>query len=218
MFVSIAWPPWIVFGWCLPCSTHWMKELTSQAASHQPAGFGSMKCMWSHESHCSPMQALSNAKVLCCGCLPDPREPGRDTVCIADIHTYLIDTLTQSCLGNKVPSTDQQTRSLKKVLGDLEPGSTTVKNNNITKYMFIVLPSFWSHFIQIFYLIVALMPVIAFCTLDYGCPFTSLIPALSCHIPQTYVHFLSTVISSARGSAICKQFINMDWQMRSVGN
>lgn len=63
--------------------------------------------------------------------------------------------------------------------------------------MFIVLPSFWSHFIQIFYLVVALTPVTAFCTPDYGCPFTSLIPALNCHIPQTHVHFLVTVVSSA---------------------
>lgn len=112
----------IVRGWCLPHNTHWMKKLTSRAASHQPGGFGPMKCMWSHEPQCSPMQALSNAKVLCCGWLPDPREPGKDTVYNTDIHTYLIDTLTQSYLGNKIPSTDQQARSLKKVLGDWEPG------------------------------------------------------------------------------------------------
>lgn len=77
--------------------------------------------------------------------------------------------------------------------------------------MFIVHPSFQSHFMQIFYLIFALTPIIAFCTLYYGGPFTSLIPVLSGHTLQTHVHFLFPVVSSALHSPICRCFIDTDW-------
>lgn len=150
--------PRTVLGCCLAQSACWTKEPASQATSQACR-------VWIYEMYVkSPTIMLPSVSrpcwiprwTLCHSWLPEHREPGSDRVYIADIYMYLIYTLTHSCLGKKVPSREQK---FEKIPERFRIWLALLSKRVILQNMLIVLPSFQSHFIQIFYLIFALTPI-----------------------------------------------------------